>query len=105
MPRTWSRTSTCRKGVTQATGLQCEAGAEKPIEAAIDVLIADHSAKPGCIALVGLSLGGYFAARAAGHEQRLATVLTSTPFPDCFVRRVGPSAVRTDGNAPRSLAA
>ena len=29
-----------------------------------------------------LSLGGHFAARAAGHETRLATVMASTPFPN-----------------------
>lgn len=36
---------------------------------------------PGHIALIGLSLGGYFATRAAGLESRLATVIASTPFP------------------------
>ena len=39
-------------------------------------------ARPGRLALVGLSLGGYFVTRAAGHDSRFATVMASTPFPD-----------------------
>jgi len=70
------------QGITQADGLYWEAEAEKPIAAVIDVLVSRFDARPGRIALLGLSLGGYFAARAAGHETRLATVMASTPFPD-----------------------
>lgn len=70
------------QGLTQAEGLYWETEAEKPISAVIDVLIDDFAAQPGRIALLGLSLGGYFVARAAGHERRLATVIASTPFPD-----------------------
>jgi len=47
----------------------------------IDRLVEVFGAEPGRIALIGLSLGGYFVARAAGHETRLATVIASTPFP------------------------
>ncbi|HET6554215.1 MAG TPA: alpha/beta fold hydrolase [Dyella sp.] len=68
------------QGITQASGLHWRADAEKPISAVIDALIARFAAVPGRIALVGLSLGGYFVARAAGHETRLATVIASTPF-------------------------
>lgn len=70
------------QGINQAHGLHWEADAEKPIAAVIDLLIERFSAKPGRIALLGLSLGGYFVARAAGHEKRLATVMASTPFPN-----------------------
>ncbi len=69
------------QGITQADGLHWEWEAEKPIAAVLDVLIDRFSAKPGRIALIGLSLGGYFVARAAGHDARLATVIASTPFP------------------------
>ena len=69
------------QGVTEAEGLYWEAEAEKPIAAAIDLLVRDFGAEPGRVALIGLSLGGYFVARAAGHETRLATVIASTPFP------------------------
>jgi pimeloyl-ACP methyl ester carboxylesterase len=70
------------QGATQADGLHWEADAECSIAAVIDVLEARFDAKPGRIALLGLSLGGYFAARAAGRESRVATVMASTPFPD-----------------------
>ena len=70
------------QGITQADGLHWEVEAERPIAAVIDILVEQFEAKPGRIALLGLSLGGYFVARAAGHETRLATVMASTPFPD-----------------------
>ena len=70
------------QGVTQADGLYWEVEAERPIAAVIDVLTERFDAKAGRIALVGLSLGGYFATRAAGYETRLATVIASTPFPN-----------------------
>ncbi|MGC1779165.1 MAG: alpha/beta fold hydrolase, partial [Xanthobacteraceae bacterium] len=63
-------------------GLHWETEAEKPIAAVVDVLIGRFGAKPGRIALIGLSLGGYFVARAAGYDARFATVLASTPFPN-----------------------
>jgi pimeloyl-ACP methyl ester carboxylesterase len=69
------------QGITQADGLHWEVEAEKPITAVTDVLISHFGAKPGRMALLGLSLGGYFVTRAAGHETRFATVMASTPFP------------------------
>ncbi|MDM0104642.1 alpha/beta fold hydrolase [Variovorax sp. J22R24] len=70
------------QGITQASGLYWETEAEKPVAAVLDVLVQRYGARPGRIALLGLSLGGYFVARAAGHETRVATVMASTPFPD-----------------------
>lgn len=70
------------QGITQAEGLHWEVEAEKPISAVIDQLIARFGARPGRVALLGISLGGYFVTRAAGHETRLATVIASTPFPN-----------------------
>lgn len=69
------------QGITMASGLHWEAEGEKSIASVIDVLVDRFNAKPGRIGLVGLSLGGYFVARAAGFEKRLATVVASTPFP------------------------
>jgi hypothetical protein len=43
------------QGITQADGLHWEVEAKKPIAAVIDVLIDRFGAKPGRIALVGLS--------------------------------------------------
>jgi esterase/lipase len=70
------------QGATANAGMHWESEAEKPIGAVIDVLINRFAAQPGRIALLGMSLGGYFVARAAGHESRLATVIASTPFPN-----------------------
>jgi alpha-beta hydrolase superfamily lysophospholipase len=70
------------QGITQADGLHWEAEAEKPIAAVTDVLIERFHAKPERMALLGLSLGGYFVARAAGYDPRFAAVMASTPFPN-----------------------
>ncbi|MDM0115429.1 alpha/beta hydrolase [Variovorax sp. J22R133] len=70
------------QGDTMVNGLHWEAEAEKSIASVIDVLVERFKAKPGRIALIGLSLGGYFVARAAGRESRVATVIASTPFPN-----------------------
>jgi alpha-beta hydrolase superfamily lysophospholipase len=70
------------QGNTAADGLHWEPAAEKPIMAVTDALVERFAARPGHIALLGLSLGGYFVARAAGHDPRFATVMASTPFPD-----------------------
>ena len=94
------------QGITQATGLFWEAEAERPIGAVIDLLSARFGVVPNRTALIGLSLGGYFVARAAGHEHRLATVIASTPFPspaDLF--RLSVQAARDAGSGGSSEAA
>ena len=70
------------QGATTNDGLHWEVEAERPIGAVIDLLINRFAAQPGRMALLGMSLGGYFVARAAGYESRLATVIASTPFPN-----------------------
>jgi pimeloyl-ACP methyl ester carboxylesterase len=70
------------QGATANDGLYWEVQAERPIGAVIDMLINRFSAQPGRIALLGMSLGGYFVARAAGYESRLAMVIASTPLPN-----------------------
>jgi len=95
------------QGELQAHGLYWEAESEKPIAAIIDQLIARFGARPGRIALLGLSLGGYFASRAAGYESRLATVMASTPLQDAgllFARSVQ-AATAHQTNAAFSKAA
>ena len=54
------------QGALAKQGLYWEAEAERPIAAILDVLTSRFGAKPGRIALIGMSLGGYFVARAAG---------------------------------------
>lgn len=70
------------QGITALDGLHWALDPERPIAAVIDTLVTQFSARPGRLALIGLSLGGYFATRAAQHEPRLATVIASTPFPE-----------------------
>jgi pimeloyl-ACP methyl ester carboxylesterase len=70
------------QGATANDGLHWEVEAERPICAVIDMLIDRFAAQWGRIALLGMSLGGYFVTRAAGYESRLATVIASTPFPN-----------------------
>jgi pimeloyl-ACP methyl ester carboxylesterase len=90
------------QGLTQAQGLHWEVEAEKPIAAVIDLLIQRFGAVAGRIALIGLSLGGYFVARAAGYETRLGTIVASTPFPkpaELFALAVQ-AAMRDAGTPP-----
>jgi len=68
------------QGLTMKDGLHWEAETEKPISAVIDGLIERFGAKPGRIAMLGYSLGGYFVTRAAGYEKRLGAVIASTPL-------------------------
>ena len=70
------------QGITMMDGFHWEAEPEKPIGAIIDVLIQRFRARAGRIALLGYSLGGYWACRAAGYEKRLATAMASTPLPN-----------------------
>ncbi|RFM31083.1 alpha/beta hydrolase family protein [Chitinophaga silvisoli] len=68
------------QGIVQEQGLYWEAAVEQPIGAVIDVLTARFGV--GKIALLGMSLGGYFACRAAAYEPRLAAVM-ATPALTC----------------------
>ncbi|WP_431046512.1 alpha/beta hydrolase family protein [Roseateles sp. L2-2] len=73
------------QGITMMDDLYWEAEAEKPIAAVTKLLVERFGAKPGRMALIGLSLGGYFVARAAGDaalSEHFATVIASTPFPN-----------------------
>lgn len=70
------------QGLTAAAGLYWPVEAEQPIAAVTDLLTQRFGARPGHLALLGLSLGGYFVARAAGTDTRFATVMASTPFPN-----------------------
>ena len=98
------------QGNTAAAGLRWPIDAERPIAAVTDLLIERFGAEPGRMALLGLSLGGYFVARAAGHDTRFATVMASTPFPDpaqlfSLSVRAAMEAATTPGATPPSAAA
>lgn len=69
------------QGKVQEQGLHWEPTVEKSIAAVIDELISSFGVEPRKLALLGMSLGGYFACRAAAHEPRLAAVIATTPLP------------------------
>lgn len=69
------------QGLVQQQGLYWEVEAERSIAAVIDELIARFAIESRRLVLLGMSLGGYFACRAAAHEPRLAAVIASSPFP------------------------
>jgi pimeloyl-ACP methyl ester carboxylesterase len=95
------------QGITPAQGLHWECEAERPISMIIDHLIERFGAIPGRIALIGLSLGGYFVTRAAGYETRLATVIASTPFPNpaqMFALSIQAATARAAAEAPSTAA-
>jgi pimeloyl-ACP methyl ester carboxylesterase len=65
------------QGLVQEQGLHWEPETERPIAAVIDELLARFGVEPRKLALLGMSLGGYFACRAAAHEPRLAAVIAT----------------------------
>lgn len=79
------------QGRVQEQGLHWEPAAEESIAAVVDELITSFGVQPRKLALLGMSLGGYFACRAAAHEPRLAAVIATTPLPCPFelFERVG----------------
>ena len=91
------------QGTTMVDGLFWESESERPIAAVVDVLIDRFGARAGRLALMGCSLGGYFATRAAGHEPRFGAVIASTPFPrpgELFAAQA--AAVAASGSAKSS---
>ncbi len=65
------------QGATAADGLFWEPETEKPVGAVLDFLRANCGVDFSRLALLGMSLGGYFAARAAAEEPRLAAVIAT----------------------------
>ncbi|PVX85791.1 alpha/beta hydrolase family protein [Paraburkholderia unamae] len=65
------------QGLVQEQGLHWEPETERPIAAVVDELIARFGVEPRRLALLGMSLGGYFACRAAAFESRLAAVVAT----------------------------
>lgn len=71
----------------------------------VDQLVAAHGAVPGRMALLGLSLGGYFVTRAAGYESRFGAVIASTPFPrPGRMFQLSVEAARAGGGPPSAAA-
>jgi pimeloyl-ACP methyl ester carboxylesterase len=57
---------------------------EKPVSAAVDHALSRSDVDPDRLALLGLSLGGYFAARAAVHEKRIKACILNSPIIDMY---------------------
>lgn len=55
---------------------------EKPVSAAVDYVLSRPDVDPDRLALFGLSLGGYFAARAALYDKRIKACLLDSPIVD-----------------------
>lgn len=94
------------QGLVQEQGLHWEPEIEQPIAAVIDELISRFQVEPRTLALLGMSLGGYFACRAAAHEPRLSAVIATPALPYPYELFAGVAKQYTDsGGAPESDAA
>ncbi|MHB8440144.1 MAG: alpha/beta hydrolase family protein [Acidimicrobiales bacterium] len=70
---------------------------EVPVRAVLDVVEQLGSTRPDRIALAGLSLGGYFAARVAAHDGRIRALVADSPIVDVqryFEALIGPRVFR-----------
>lgn len=65
------------QGLVQNQGLYWEPETERPIAAVVDELIARFGVDSQQLVLLGMSLGGYFACRAAAFEPRFAAVIAT----------------------------
>src|SRR3712207_1996517 len=55
---------------------------EVPVGAMIDYALSRVEVDPQRLALYGISLGGYFAPRAAAHDDRIKALVANSPIPD-----------------------
>jgi pimeloyl-ACP methyl ester carboxylesterase len=94
------------QGNTAAEGMHWPIEPEHAISAVIDCLFQRFGARVGRLALIGLSLGGYFVTRAAGYDDRFSTVIASTPFPEPGrLFRASVRAAMNEGAAPATSTA
>ena len=93
------------QGLVQQQGLHWEPETERPVGAVIDELIARFGVEPRKLTLLGMSLGGYFACRAAAHELRLGAVIATPALPRPYevFTTAGASAVTASEVASRNF--
>ncbi|HEY3365737.1 MAG TPA: alpha/beta fold hydrolase [Symbiobacteriaceae bacterium] len=65
-------------------GMPARVDYEVPVAAAVDYLVARSEVIPEQIALMGMSLGGYYAPRAAAFEKRIAACIAYDTFFDVW---------------------
>ncbi|MDD2858381.1 MAG: alpha/beta fold hydrolase [Candidatus Nanopelagicales bacterium] len=85
-------------------GLALRPDYEAVITPAVDWLLTREDVDPDAIVLIGLSLGGYLAPRAASAEHRLAACIADSGSFDLFASAVAriPEPLRTGLDAPES---
>jgi pimeloyl-ACP methyl ester carboxylesterase len=62
---------------------------ELPVGAMIDYALSRAEVDPQRLALYGISFGGYFASRAAAHDNRIKAMVANSPIPDLRAYMVG----------------
>jgi pimeloyl-ACP methyl ester carboxylesterase len=79
-----------------------EAEVERPIAVVIDELVVRFGVEPHRLALLGMSLGGYFACRAAAHAPRLGAVIATPALhhPQALFAAVAQQRADADPAAP-----
>ncbi|MGD9801863.1 MAG: alpha/beta hydrolase family protein [Hyphomicrobiaceae bacterium] len=73
---------------------------EKPIAAMIDAALASPWVAPERLALYGISFGGYFALRAAEHDQRIKALVLNSPITTLFNYMAGFAGAGMFANPP-----
>ena len=62
---------------------------ELPVGAIIDYVLSRREVDAQRLALYGISFGGYFASRAAAHDNRIKALVANSPIPDLRAYMVG----------------
>jgi pimeloyl-ACP methyl ester carboxylesterase len=70
------------QGATPLDGLYFDVAFEKPIAAVVDYALSRSEADPICLAIAGISGGGYMVLRAAAYEKRIRAAIANTPILD-----------------------
>jgi pimeloyl-ACP methyl ester carboxylesterase len=73
---------------------------ERPIGAMIDYVLSRREVDPQRLAVYGISFGGYFASRAAAHDNRIKALVANSPIPDLRAYLVGFVGPEVAANPP-----
>ncbi len=73
---------------------------EKPVGAMLDAALALPGVAPERLALYGISFGGYFAARAGEHDERIKALVLNSPIVDLFAYMAGFAGAGMFANPP-----
>src|SRR5215213_8383458 len=73
---------------------------EIPVRGMIDYVLSRGDVDPQWLALYGISYGGYFASRAAAHDDRIKALVANSPITDLRAYVVGFTGTDTATNPP-----